>query len=134
MKREDIRDEALGTLLRGAAREASRSRGAPDPFAVGLNPGDDKVNARTQPAPRRPLRWTRWAPVAAAAVLAAALGLPALYRHRAVRAEVYAAAEALSRSLVREAYPLLAEIPARSEVEAAAADFAFSLLTEHRDL
>ncbi len=122
MMREDVRDEELGALLRKAAETAAGSpdsgRAAPD----GTGPEHGRVRLR----PRR-LRVRIAGAAALAAVLAAAFVVPSQARRRADRELLRYAAEQLSRSLVRESSSFLAELPAASELETAAADWAGSL-------
>lgn len=127
MMREDVRDEELGALLYEAT-ETVAQRSREDGFS-----GTDLRAARAggaesiQPDRRFRIR-TRIAGAAAlAAGLAVAFVVPSLARHRLDRRLLGYAAEHLSRSLVRESSSFLAEVPAPSELEAAAAAWAGSL-------
>lgn len=139
MRREDKRDEALGALLRRAAETAAEASGkAWSGEAPGLGAAHSEGAAPIRidvptPAVRRHPRFNprrlgaRIAGTAAlAAGLAAAFIVPALVRRRADRELLGSAAEHLSRSLIRESSSFLAELPAASELEAAAADWAGS--------
>jgi hypothetical protein len=123
MKREDKRDEALGALLRRAAETAAGTPGAGRALPEGYGPEYGKVR------PVKPRRFR--AGIAGAAALAAGLAVaffvPSLARTRADREFLAAAAGHLSRTLIREDTSFLAELPAASELEAAAADWALSL-------
>lgn len=131
MRRDDVRDEALGALLRrvaetaAAASEKVRSGGAPGYGAAHL---EGSVASPRHPrfSPGR-FRVRIVGAAALAACLAAAFVVPALARLRADRELLSSAAEHLSRSLILESSSFLAELPAASELEAAAADWADSL-------
>lgn len=123
MKREDARDEELGALLRQAAETAAGTPEAGRVIPDGFGAGDGRVR-RLQP--RRIRAWIAGG-AAAAAGIAAAVAIPALVRTRTDRELLAAAAGHLSRSLVRESSSFLAELPAVSEFEAAASDWAGSL-------
>ncbi len=132
MKREDVRDEALGVLLREAAEasaeaaERAREVEVPGPGRIVYDAGRA---ASGRPGRRPPsrirVRIAGWAALAAG--LAAALTVPALARRQAEREFIAAAAGHLSRSLIRESSSFLAELPPRSDLESAAADWAGSL-------
>ena len=115
MKREDPRDEALGALLREAADWTARGT-----HRVSL------VGERTATRPQG-RGYARFAVAAVAAALVAAFLIPAFSRRAEARGAVQTAAEDLSRSLIPEFPPLFASLPARSEVESAAAAFSESL-------
>jgi len=126
MKRDDIRDEALGALLRETTEFAARKVEVPGPgFAV-----DDTGRAASgrpgRPSPHR-IRVRIAGGAALAAGLVAALTFPALARRTEERELLLETAGHLSRSLIRDYSSFLAELPATSELESAAADWALSL-------
>lgn len=125
MKREDVRDKALGALLFKAADYAARE-GARLPRTAEC--GRDRVRLfRTK-------RFALAAAVAAAALLAVGLGLPTLSRMSRARALVRSSVDDFSRNLMPEHAPLLAELPVRSGVEAAAVGFSEYLWTVDGEL
>lgn len=138
MRREDKRDEALGALLRRAAETAAdasekvRSGGAPGYGAAHL---EGAVASPRHPrfSPGR-FRVRIVGAAALAACLAAAFVVPALARFRSDRELLAFAAGHLSRSLVRESSSFLGELPAASDLEAAASDWASSLFPANADL
>jgi len=116
MKREDVRDEALGSLLRGAAEFSARERA-----------GSPKIRTPKLLRPRFSVAHRGIAATAAAAVIIAVLGIPALSRRYEKRVFVRSAVEAFSQDLILEASPLFVELPAISEIEAAAENLSESL-------
>ncbi len=131
MRREDVRDEALGALLRRAAETAADAPGPARVQAVRLGPGDDGKIRRLGP---RRIRARIAGGVALAAGLAAALTVPAVVRTRADREFLAAAAGHLSRTLIREDSSFLADLPGTSYLESAAADWAGSFFPADADL
>lgn len=133
MKRDDIRDEALGALLRETAEFAARKIEVPGHgFSV-----DDAGRAASGRSGRRPpsrirVRIAGWAALAAG--LAVALGVPGIARRAADRELIRIAAGGLSRSLIQDSSSFLAELPPPSDLESAAADWAGSLFPTDVDL
>ena len=139
MKDDDIRDQALGALLREAAETAAGLLPARDEAnlfgTAGFQPdaGSVALPSGRRIAARRVTAWIA-AGAALAAGLAAVVGVPVMVGRAEVRELVAAAAGDLSRSLISDTPSLLAELPTVSEVESAAADWAGSLMSGYGEL